>query len=436
MQASQNSAQVFLGINLKCNACHDSFVSKWKLKDAYSLAAYFSPEPRLQMFRCDVAQNRYAEPGFLFPELSRVPASDSLAHRRAAAAETFTDPRMGRLPRTLVNRIWQRLFGHGIVANPDEMDGQPWSPELLDWLASDFVEHGYDVKRLIRTILTSRAYQMPAVARKAEPPARGYVFAGPEVRRLTAEQFADAVGAITGEWNVYTAPASAASNAASARQAGSAASNAASAKQAEAAKSTAKPTMPTSSGRPAREWRVASSDLTRALGRPVRDQVISSRPAQASTLQALELTNGQSLVRWISRGARRMLNELPPEPQSLYNRTVAGRTATSAAFDIDVSKSSQLWLIVQENGSNVPESLEPVWAQAELVGPSGVTALETLKPTSTTESALRSGSGPIKRRRHERHWRSSEKSVGRCLRHLRPWLHAAARRHWPRKSSE
>ena len=396
MQASQNSAQVFLGINLKCNACHDSFVSKWKLKDAYSLAAYFSPEPRLQMFRCDVAQNRYAEPGFLFPELGRVPASDSLAHRRAAAAETFTDPRMGRLPRTLVNRIWQRLFGHGIVANPDEMDGQPWSPELLDWLASDFVEHGYDVKRLIRTILTSRAYQMPAVARKAEPPARGYAFAGPEVRRLTAEQFADAVGAITGEWNVYTAPASAASNAASARQAGSAASNAASAKQAEAGKSPAKPAMPTSSGRPAREWRVASSDLTRALGRPVRDQVISSRPVQASTLQALELTNGQSLVRWISRGARRMLNELPPEPQSLYNRTVAGRTATSAAFDIDVSKSSQLWLIVQENGSNVPESLEPVWAQAELVGPSGVTALETLKPTSTTESALRSGSGPIK----------------------------------------
>ena len=91
-----------------------------------------------------------------------------------------------------------------------------------------------------------------------------------------------------------------------------------------------------------------------------------------------------------------MLNELPPEPQSLYNRTVAGRTAASAAFDIDVSKSSQLWLIVQENGSNVPESLEPVWAQAELVGPSGVTALETLKPTSATESALRSGSGPIK----------------------------------------
>ena len=57
------------------------------------------------------------------------------------------------------------------------MDGEPWSPELLDWLASDFVEHRYDVKRLIATILTSRAYQMPAVARTGEPPTRGYVFA-------------------------------------------------------------------------------------------------------------------------------------------------------------------------------------------------------------------------------------------------------------------
>ena len=70
MQASQNTAQVFLGVNLKCNACHDSFVSRWKLKDAYALAGYFSPEARLRMYRCDVAQDAYAEPGFLYPELT------------------------------------------------------------------------------------------------------------------------------------------------------------------------------------------------------------------------------------------------------------------------------------------------------------------------------------------------------------------------------
>jgi hypothetical protein len=381
MQASQNSAQIFLGINLKCNACHDSFVSKWKLKDAYSLAAYFSPEAKLQMFRCDVAQNRYAEPGFLFPDLSRTPESDSLADRRAAAAATFTDPRLGRLPRTLVNRIWHRLFGHGIVANADEMDAQPWSPELLDWLASDFVEHGHDMKRLIQTILTSRVYQMPAVVRKTEVPARGYAFAGPEVRRLTAEQFADAIGAITGEWNVHPGAPAGSTPQKPLAPTGD--------------RKPVMPSMPTAAGYSAREWRVASTDLTRALGRPVRDQVVSIRPAQASTLQALELTNGESIARWLSRGARRMLNELPAEPESLYNRTVAGRNATSAAFDIDVSKSARLWLIVQENGSNVPEALEPVWAQVEFVGPSGTTALADLTPANGTDSALRSGSGPI-----------------------------------------
>ena len=374
LQASQNTAQVFLGINLKCNSCHDSFISKWKLKDAYSLAAYFAPDGKLQLYRCDVVQDQYAEPAFLFPQLGRTPASGALADRRAAAAATFTDPRLGRLPRTLVNRLWQRLFGRGIVANPDDMDGVPWNPALLDWLASDFVEHKYDVKHLLQTLLASRVYQMPAVARTAEPPMRGYVFEGPEVRRMTAEQFADAIGGITGEWDVASGGARGAGMPAGARP-GTAASQA------------------TSAGTYAREWHTASTNLTRALGRPIRDQVTSTRPVQATTLQALELVNGEIVTRWLSRGARRMLGELPPDPPSLYNRSVAGRTATSSAFDVDVSNATKLWLVVQENGSNVPEAIEPAWAQAEFVGPSGVTPLSSLTPLD--RAGLRSGSGPV-----------------------------------------
>jgi hypothetical protein len=90
--------------------------------------------------------------------------------------------------------------------------------------------------------------------------------------------------------------------------------------------------------------------------------------------------NGEIFAQWLSRGARHMLGELPPEPVSLYNHTVAGRAAASSAFDIDVSKAKTLWLIVQENGSNVPEVVQPVWAQAELVGPSGATPLSSLTP--------------------------------------------------------
>src|SRR6185312_4445807 len=159
MQAAQNTAQIFLGINLKCNSCHDSFISKWKLKDAYSLAAYFTEDDRLELYRCDIAQHQYAQAAFLYPEISHNPKSDSQEDRRAAAAEIFTDPRNGRLPRTMVNRIWQRLLGRGIVENPDEMDGEPWSPVLLDWVASDFVDSHYDLKHLLETILTSRTYQ-------------------------------------------------------------------------------------------------------------------------------------------------------------------------------------------------------------------------------------------------------------------------------------
>jgi hypothetical protein len=375
MQAAQNTAQVFAGINLKCNACHDSFVSKWKLKDAYALAAYFAPEPKLQMYRCDVALNKFAEPGFLFPELTRTPSTSSLADRRAAAAEIFTDRRMGRMPRTLVNRIWTRLFGRGLVANPDEMDGMPWSAEVLDWLASDFVDHGYDIKRLISTIVTSQAYSMPAVPRSGEPAARGYIFAGPEVRRLTSEQFADAIGAMTGEWNTYTprAPSSSTSPARPPQN--------------------PPPSMAPTSGAYGREWRASSTSLSRALGRPIRDQVTSVRAAHASTLQALELVNGELLTQALSRAARRMLGELPPEPLSLYNRTVAGRYASSTLFDVDVSKATKLWLVVQENGSNAPEKLLPVWAHAEFTGPSGTVALSSLTPVE--RSGIRSGDGVI-----------------------------------------
>ena len=377
MQAAQNTAQIFAGINLKCNACHDSFVSKWKLKDAYSLAAYFAPEPRLQMYRCDVALNRFAEPAFLFPALTRAPASSSLTDRRTAAADIFTDRRMGRMPRTLVNRVWTRLFGRGLVANPDEMDGVPWSPAVLDWLASDFVDHGYDVKRLIQTMLTSRAYGMPAVARSGEPPTRGYLFAGPEVRRLTAEQFSDAIGAMTGEWNSYIPRAPSSSSSSATRPAPE-----------------RPPSMPSTSGAYGREWRVASSNLTRALGRPIRDQVTSVRAAHASTLQSLELVNGEMLTQSLSRAARRMLRELPPEPLSIYNRTVAGRYAAASAFEVDVSNATRLWLVVQENGSNAPEMIQPAWAQAEFVGPSGTTAMSSLTPVDG--GSVRPGSGPIR----------------------------------------
>ena len=79
------------------------------------------------------------------------------------------------------------------------MDGEPWDPALLDWLASDFVGNQYDLKHLIETIMLSRAYQLPAVARDSKE-IKDYVFTGPEVRRMTAEEFSDSLRSITGAW--------------------------------------------------------------------------------------------------------------------------------------------------------------------------------------------------------------------------------------------
>jgi hypothetical protein len=250
MQAAQNSAQVFLGVNLKCNSCHDSFISRWKLKDAYGLASFFS-EDKLELVRCDVKLGQFAETKFLYPELGGVPETASLPERRAAAARLFTSRENGRFARTIVNRIWKRLIGRGMVEPLDDLDAEPWNPELLDWLAANFVEHGYNLKHLIGQIMTSRAYQAPAVERGPKDE-KEYVFRGPAIRRITAEQFSDALSSITGEWRVLITK--------------------------EAALLAPR----------SREWRFASSPLSRGLGRPIRDQVFTERASEATTLQALD----------------------------------------------------------------------------------------------------------------------------------------------------
>ncbi len=124
MQAAQNSAQVFLGVNLKCNSCHDSFISKWKLKDAYGLASFFSEKP-LDIYRCDIKTGETSATKFLYPEIGSVDANTSLAERRASVARLFTCKQDDRFARTFVNRIWDRLFGRGLVVSVDDMDRPP-----------------------------------------------------------------------------------------------------------------------------------------------------------------------------------------------------------------------------------------------------------------------------------------------------------------------
>lgn len=197
MQAAQNLSQAFLGINLKCASCHDSFINQWKLKDAYGLASVFSEQP-LEMVRCDVPQGITAPVKFLYPELGEIDPDSTLPERRKQLAYIFTRKENGRFARTFVNRLWAQCFGRGIVEPVDDMDAPPWNAELLEWLAYDFAKNDFDIKRTIRLILTSQAYQLHAVDFDAND--KTFVFQGPIVRRMTAEQFSDAVATLTGTW--------------------------------------------------------------------------------------------------------------------------------------------------------------------------------------------------------------------------------------------
>ena len=86
IQFSQNVSQVFFGINMKCASCHDSFIDRWKLVDAYGLAAVIAEEP-LEIARCDKPTGQIAAPEFLWPELGTIDADQPRAKRLERLAE-------------------------------------------------------------------------------------------------------------------------------------------------------------------------------------------------------------------------------------------------------------------------------------------------------------------------------------------------------------
>ena len=183
--------QVFLGTNLKCASCHDSFVNHWKLTDAYALASVFADKP-LEIHRCDQATGKTSGVGFIYPELGKIDASAPRLERMKQLADLLVKPQDGRFARTIVNRLWAQLMGRGIVEPLDDMDQLAWDQDLLDWLAADFVAHGHNLKHTLALIASSRAYRLASTG-VADPSDRGvFAFRGPSTRRMTAEQFADA----------------------------------------------------------------------------------------------------------------------------------------------------------------------------------------------------------------------------------------------------
>ena len=199
MQAAQNISQVFMGVNLKCASCHDSFINDWTLADAYALANVYS-DRNLELFQCDKPTGKQAAMRFIYPELGGIDSKVGKRDRQKQLAEILAGPKNGRLTRTIVNRLWARFMGRGLVEPVDDMETSAWHSGVLDWLAEDLVANDYDLKHTIELILTSDVYQWPAVA-AAEQTEKAFVFRGPTVRRISAEQFIDAIGCLTDVWH-------------------------------------------------------------------------------------------------------------------------------------------------------------------------------------------------------------------------------------------
>lgn len=290
MQAAQNVSQVLLGLNLKCASCHDSFISDWKLADAYAFANVFA-DTTLEINRCDKPTGKMAGRKIIFEQLGAI-NGQTTDERLRELADFLTQPKDGRLYRTLVNRIWAQVMGRGIIEPVDMMDNEPWSQDLLDWLASDFAANGYDTKKLLYTILTSRTYQLPSVAIKNADllTTPTFVFGGMVRRRLTAEQFTDAVSMAFNPVYVDT--------------------------------SVVKKLLPKRIKREMpfpRASMVKNDPYLTALGRPNRETVSTSRLSQANLLQALELTNGEQFNAALERGARRWKAKYPTSDALVKN---------------------------------------------------------------------------------------------------------------------
>lgn len=159
------------------------------------------------------AEGDRVEPGF--PQcaggaptisIATVPGGRSTG-RRTALANWLVAPENPLVARVIVNRVWQHHFGRGIVRTPNDFGLQgapPTHPELLDWLAQQFVHDGWSFKKLHRLILTSSAYRQSSrpnpIALKADP--MNDLFWRFDMRRLTAEEIRDTILAASGNINL------------------------------------------------------------------------------------------------------------------------------------------------------------------------------------------------------------------------------------------
>jgi hypothetical protein len=209
-QVTADTAQVFLGLRLQCARCHHHPYERWGQADYYGLAGFFA---RLGRKNFGQPPPYYASPTVTTNERNPLTGKAPEPKYPDGPEATFgpdEDPRHGLVDwmvrpenpffaRVLVNRLWGHFLGRGLVHEVDDMreTNPPSNPELLDALARDFVEHGFDIRHVVRGIVNSRVYQLSSEPTPDNADDRQN-FARYYGRRLVAEVFLDAVDQATG----------------------------------------------------------------------------------------------------------------------------------------------------------------------------------------------------------------------------------------------
>ena len=211
------ATRYFLGVRLNCAQCHDHPFVKWTRQDYWGVAAFFTqvqtPGKPKQVYKVGVKD----DPAITLASLKDGGAPDGFLPRpptflggeefragdgttnRAAFAAWMTDPKNPYFAKAMVNRTWWRLFGRGLVDPVDDMHSanEPSHPELLDLLASEFIESGFDLKYLTRAVVSSRAYQRTSRPGEA-PEKQAALFGRMSVKPLSAGQLYDSLVTVLG----------------------------------------------------------------------------------------------------------------------------------------------------------------------------------------------------------------------------------------------
>ncbi|WP_286766388.1 MULTISPECIES: DUF1549 and DUF1553 domain-containing protein [Rhodopirellula] len=220
-QLAARTSRVFLGMRLECAQCHDHPFEPWSQEDFWSYAAFFAQISRpkamlenvstvMQVRDVDRGEVMLPEseevisPRFLGQDWEDQEDSQPQVPRRQRLANWLTGPNNPYFARATVNRVWSHMFGRGIVDPVDDFgeNNLPVSADLIDTLASQFIDSDFDLKQLVRTIALTRAYQLSSSSNRDDdsPDAieeRLTTFAQMNVKTLTPEQVYDCIAVAT-----------------------------------------------------------------------------------------------------------------------------------------------------------------------------------------------------------------------------------------------